>query len=324
MEPNILVESKEKKDSIISTIYSILIITLASILISFTLAAFLNPLNLYGAGLTGIAQIILKVIGLLTVNNAHAFDKYLSITNFILLLPFDILAYFKLSKKYGIYSLWSTIVQAVVLLFQDKIVLLNIFGVLTDKPDTLACVFMVGLLGGLSNGLIFRRGGTSGGFVILCQYLNIKKNKSVGFINLIISGLVVSLGAIIEFFNPQSGSNLSVAFSTACYTLITYVISSFVIDYVHTAYNKIKLEVVTEKGQEIVDALLSHLPHGITVSKGYGAYTKKEKDVLNILIHSYEINKYIQIIKEVDPKAFILSVPVSSFSGRFKVQIINK
>jgi len=317
-------QSIDNKSTVKETIYSVIIVTFASILIGFTISAFLNPLNLYAGGVTGFVQIILKSIGLIFFSNAHELDYLLAALNFLLLLPFDILAYFKLSKKYGIYSLWSSIVQSIVILFQKEIASLNVFGVMTDSPDTLACVFMVGLLGGFSNGLIFRRGGTSGGFVILCQYLNIKKNKSVGSFNLIISSLILFFGALISFFDSSSNGGISVALSTASYTLLTFVISSIVIDSVHTAYNKIKLEVITDKGNLIVDALLKHLPHGITVTRGYGAYTKTEKEVLNILIHSYEINKYINIIKNIDESAFILSVPVSSFSGRFKVQIINK
>ena len=169
-----------------------------------------------------------------------------------------------------------------------------------------------------------RRGATSGGIITLCQYLNIKKGKSVGFINLITCGAIMFMGATISYINQGENAEFGPAFSIALYTFINFLISSLTVDYVHTAYNKAKLEVVTEKGNEIAEALLKELPHGITIERGTGAFSGREKSVLNVIIQNYETSYYVKIIKEIDQEAFVSVLPCRNIFGKFNQKVIDK
>ena len=105
---------KEKTKNVIKTI---IIVIICSAAISISTAMFLNPLDLYAGGVTGIAQIILHIIGILSGNGINAYMSWLGLLNLVLLMPFNILAYFKLSKKYAFYTGISSIVQTVILSF---------------------------------------------------------------------------------------------------------------------------------------------------------------------------------------------------------------
>ena len=317
-----IVSKKEKK---LSVFYSVIIVVLMSSLISISTAMFLNPLKLYAGGVTGIAQIILHFLGIIIKGPEgwHYFDGYLGLLNFVLLLPFNILAYFKLSKKYAVYTSISTIVQSVVLSFPTFWENLKVFHS-EEGYDALACALVAGFIGGLANGILMRRGATSGGIITLCQYLNLKKGKSVGFINLIVSGTIMVFGAIVTFLSQGDEANAGIAISTALYTFINFLISNIVVDWVHTSYNKIKLEIVTEKGEELASELIQLFPHGVTIEKGTGAFSKREKTILNVIIQNYETGYYLKVIKEVDDSAFISIMPCRSTYGKFTQKVIDK
>lgn len=324
INPNNVVSVKQKRQSVF---YSILITIFASALIAITTVMLLNPLKLYAGGVTGVAQIILHLLGIVIkgADGWNAFDGYLGLVNFLLFIPFNVLAWFKLSKKYAIYTSISTIVQSIILMFPTFWENLHVFyNAETGTYDILACAIVAGLVGGIANGLLMRRGATSGGFITLCQYLNLKKGKSVGFINLIVSGSIMVFGAIVSFLSQGEGGDVGIALSTALYTFINFLISNLTVDWVHTSYNKVKLEIITEKGQEITDELIEEFPHGITIERGLGAFSKREKDVLNVIIQNYEVSYYLKIIKGIDADAFVSVLPCSSTFGKFTQKVIDK
>ena len=317
----------KENEKLKTTITSVLIVILASAMLSLSTAVFLNPCELYAGGVTGIAQIILHTIGVIAHGSQgwNDYIGYLGILNFIFLLPFDILAWVKLSKKYAIYTLISSVVQSAILAFSEPLITLGIFRDASGEYNILACVVVAAVVGGACNGLLMRRGATSGGFITLCQYLNLKKGRSVGSINLVVSTAIMLLGATVNYFS-QADANIAIgaAISTALYTLICFTLDNVVIDFVNTIYNKVKMEIITEKGELVTNALLEKFQHGITVTKGYGAYSHHEKWILNAIINNYESNYYIKEIKQIDPDCFISVLPCMGTVGNFRIKTIDK
>lgn len=312
-----------KKEKTLTVVNTIIIIVISSTFMSISTAMFLNPLELYAGGVTGFAQITLHLAGIISGKGINAFDSFLGVLNMIYLLPFNILAWFKLSKKYAIYTFISSVVQTIVLSFPTFWEEINVFKT-GETYDYLASAISAGFIGGLCNGLLMRRGATSGGIITLCQYLNLKKGKSVGFINLITSGSIMVFGAIISILGQEGNKEYGPAISIALYTFIHFLINSLTVDYVHTAYNKVKLEIVTEKGTQLTEELIKELPHGITIEKGIGAFSGREKEVLNVIIQNYESSYYIKAIKEIDPDAFISILPCRNTFGKFNQRYIDK
>ncbi|MBP5343035.1 YitT family protein [bacterium] len=311
--------SNKKTQSVAITI---LVIIFASFVLSVVTQTLIDPIGLYAGGVTGIAQIILHSLGLIINNDINSLKDFLGVLNLILLIPFNILA-LKISKKYALYTVISTVVQTITLSFGNFWVSLGIFRNPDGTYEVLSCVLVAAILVGGMNGIMMRRGATSGGIITLCQYINLKNGKSVGFINLIISSLIIVFGSLISFFDPSQGSFGS-AMTTALYTAVFFILQSIVLDSIHTAYNKVRLEIITEKGDELVKKLIEYMPHGITIEKGIGGFTGREKAILNIVIQKSESNYYSKEILEFDPTAFITIVPVSRIFGKFNAQIIDK
>ena len=318
MSKNINVIDKKKQ----SVFYTILIIIAASFILSVVTASLIDPLGLYAGGVTGIAQIILHALGLIIKQDWNYFKDYLSIANLILLVPFNILA-FKLSKKYALYTFISTIVQTITLSFSSFWTDLGIFRNLDGSYEVLSCVLVASIAVGAMNGVMMRIGATSGGIITMAQYLNIKGGKSVGFINLIVCSTIIVFGSLISFFDPETGS-FGAALTTALYTMVLFILSTLVVDFIHTSYNKVKLEIVTEKGEEVTKMLLEKLPHGLTISTAKGGYTGRDKTMLITVVQKNESIYFSTEILKIDESAFITIIPVSRIFGRFNAQIIDK
>lgn len=309
---------------------TVIIVIVCSAIMSVVTAIFLNPIGLYAGGVTGISQILLHFLGLIFHGRDgwNYYQSWLGYLNFLFLLPFNVLAWFKLSKKYAIYTTISSVVQTIVLVFADQLQSLHVFyNETTGTYDVLSCAIMSGILGGICNGFMMRRGSTSGGIITLCQYLNLKKGRSVGAINLTVSAMIVFFGAIISFLSPAMSTNsgaIGSALATVCYTLLNFGLENIVLDYVHTAYNRVKMEIVTEKGSAIATELTKDFPHGVTIERGTGAYSNRPKEILNVIVQNYETNYYYSIIKKIDPDAFVDILPCTRIFGRFIAKVIDK
>jgi len=261
---------------------------------------FLDPAKLYTGGVTGLSQLIVNVTNMLTDGNVQI---NLGLLVFVFQIPLLIFGWFKLSKRFIIYTLISTIIASIILAFKAPV---NILG-----DDLLTNGLIGGMLGGIGNGILHNAGTSGGGTSIPFQYWSIKTGKSMGMYQIIFHGAIILVAGFIF------------GLDIAIYTIISQVISSIVLDKVFTGYNFIKLEVITTYGLQIADELKKRLPHGVTMIDAVGAYTYQEKTILYAVISVHEIQQYLKLIKEIDPNAFIVMTGVQKVLGKFTKKIIN-
>lgn len=276
----------------------IIFIALGSFIFSIGVLWFLNPVGLYTDGLTGITQLLVNI-----VYDINGKSLNLGLFLFLFNIPVIIFGLFKMGKKFIYYSIYSIILQSLFLGFIPVLVIL--------ENDIISNALVGGILIGVGSGMSLRVGGSAGGFDVLFQYISIKKNIQIGTLGFSVNLVIIAIaGAIFSW-------------PIAVYTIIRLLISNLVIDKVHTSYNYIKIEVVTEKGTQIAQLLVDKTKHGVTVTSGKGAYSKKNKDILHTIISSYELNRFIVMIKEIDETAFISVSTVKKVVGNFTKIVID-
>ncbi|MBN2604315.1 MAG: YitT family protein [Bacilli bacterium] len=270
----------------------IIIIALGSLIASIGIVWFIDPSGLYSGGVTGISQLLVNITYKYTGNSIN-----LGLLLFILNIPIIVFGYLKMSKKFIYYSIYSIGLQSLFIgLLPISIVLEN---------DLISNALVGGILLGIGSGLCLRVGGSSGGVDVIFQYLSLKKNITVGTLGNYLNVFIIAIAGFIF------------SWPIAIYTLIRVIITNLVIDKVHTSYNYIKLEVITEKGEAVANLLVSKANHGVTVTKGKGAYSHNDKDILHTIISSYELNKFVMLIREIDSTAFISVGTVKKVVGNF-------
>lgn len=164
------------------------------------------------------------------------------------------------------------------------------------KDPLLATIFGA-VIYGLGLGINFAAGASSGGTDIIGRILqHFFPRMPIGKLLLVVDGLVIT-AALILFRQ----------INLALYGVVGLVISTYVIDMIIRKLNVSKLAfVISEKGDEIADYLISTSPRGLTKIDVVGAYTGKEKMMLIGALKASEIEKFQAKILEIDSHAFII------------------
>jgi len=276
----------------------IIYITIGSFIGSIGIVWFLNPVGLYSGGISGISQLIVNI-----ALKFFDFKLNLGMILFMLNVPILIFGFIKISRKFIYYSIYSVLLQSVFLgLLPVNLII---------EGDILANALVGAILLGVGNGMSLRVGGSSGGTDILFQYISFKTHTTMGTLGMGLNIVIISVaGFLFEW-------------PIAIYTIIRVIITNLVIDKVHTSYNFIKLEVITEKGVDVAKLLVEKTQHGVTVTTGTGAYSNNDKTILHTIISAYELNRVVSIIRDIDENAFINVSTVKKVVGNFTKIIID-
>jgi len=267
--------------------YFFIIIGLA--IFAFGWTAFLIPMKLTGGGVSGIAAVLF-----------FATNMPIGITSFAINLILLIIAWRILGPKFCINTLISTAILSIFLSFGQQIFtspLLN---------DMAMSTFIGAALSAFGVGLAINYGGNTGGTDIVAMMIGKYRNISYGRVTLYSNILIVGS----SWFVVHSIHNL-------VYSLVVMFVYIFISDIVIDGYKQtFQFFVFSVKNQEIADRINKDLGRGASFLKGYGSYTKADRDILLILSHRNDKARIIRIIKDVDPNAFISISKTSSVFGK--------
>lgn len=165
---------------------------------------------------------------------------------------------------------------------------------------------VAGVFEAVGIGLVLRYGGSTGGTDIVALMVNKYWPVSLSMAFLV-ADLVIC--AMLLFLPDKN-------FSDMCYALEEVVVFSVMIDtVVGGKRSSYQLMVFSEKYGEIADHIIQNMDRGVTVLKAQGWFTKKEKNVLYILISQRELPSLTKVIRETDPKAFMSVSPTNNVYG---------
>lgn len=262
-----------------------LIVIVGSLIIAFAFNFFLVPYGILSSGISGIAILL----GLITPFN-------IGLMNLLLNLPLIILGYFKLGKMITFNTLICVVSVSIFLYLlpvvsvTDNILLSTIFG---------------GVIVGIGVGLILKYSGTSGGLDIIAIILSRTSNVSIGLLLTAMNGIIVLI------------SGAAFNWNIALYTLLSIYLTGIMIDNIHTNHIKLTMQIVTSKGEIIRDDLLRTVYRGITITEGYGGYTKEKKDILMTVVTRYEVPQIKKVVRTHDKTAFINIFETVEVDGTF-------
>lgn len=268
------------------------LLLLGSVMFTVAINMFIEPGGLYAGGLTGVLQIIVMVF-------YDYFGIELSLGSLVLVfnLPILWLAWKSVGKRFAVLTIISVVLQSI---------LFDLIPIHSLADDVLINSIFGGVLVGLGSGIILKIGASSGGMDVVSQYMSYKFDGTVGKYSFIINAFVIFV------------AGYSQSWEVAMYTIISIYIASVLVDKVHTIHMNLTLYVVTQKEEEITQAIWDELYRGITLLEASGAYTKEKRSVLMLVLSSYELYETLEIIKTVDSTAFINVVRSETVVGNFE------
>lgn len=276
-------ESKKKQD-VREILLSFLCITIGATVAAFAIEEFLAPNNIMDGGIVGISMIVDKFIVI-----------PLSVITIILNLPFLFVGYKQLGKLFLAKTAYAMLVFSIMLQvflpFQNA-----------TEEELLATVFG-GVILGIGVGLVIRYGGCLDGTETVAILLSKKISLSVGQIVLVCN--VVIYGVVGILFGLDR----------AMYSLLTYFITSKVIDMIEIGMDQAKaVMIITNEGKRIADSIYKRLGRTVTMLEGEGLISGK-KVVLYCVVTRIELSELKRIIKGDDDSAFMTISDVSEIVG---------
>lgn len=279
-----------KENRIFRWMNSIFFIVVSSFIQTYALQTFVRPSNLLSTGFTGLAILIHRILELYHIN----FPVSLGILLFN--IPAALLCLKSVSLKFTIVSTLQFVLTSFLLtvlrfepLFDDVILNCLIGGVIYG-----ACT-VVALYGE----------GSTGGTDFISIYVANKIGKSIWSYVFIFNMIML---VIFGYF---------FGFQLAGYSILFQFMSTKTIEKFHNRYNQLTLQITTAIPEEIIAEYVKYYRHGISVTKGYGGYSKKELYVCNTVISSYELKEIVRLLKRVDNKIIVNVLRTEEFFGGF-------
>ncbi len=287
-------EEKTIKESVLlksnKTKLSRYIVMLISLLISAILYNFLiQPAKIVTGGVNGIALINYSI------NKINP-----SITILIISIIMLILSYIYLGKECTTGTLIATF--AYPLLVQITSYLTKYITI--DMSDLLVISIFIGVIGGLSNGILYKTGFSNGGLPIISQILFKYHNIPIGKTNFIINTVIILLGSLIY------GTTMIM------YAIIILYINSLIVDKIILGTSKNKaIYIITSKEEDIKEFLIKEMSHTATVFSVKGAFLDKKRKMILTVIPTREYFQVTESIKLLDPDAFYIVNNAYEVSG---------
>ena len=258
-------------------------------LYSLSVAAFLEPAGLITGGATGIALAVGRLTGL-------------SVSGFLLFFNLAMLAWgwLVLGRAFALNTLASSILSPVFLALWER--LLAGRG-LTD--DIVLCTIFSGLGIGAALGVVIRAGASTGGMDIPPLVLQKWFHWPVSA-TMMVFDVAIVLGQIPFSPLPQ-----------VLYGIVMILTHTIVMDkMLMMGESRTEVKLISERSEELCEAILSQLDRGVTILNGAGGYTHEPAAVLLSVVSNRELPKLERLVHDIDPACFLIVSRVTEVSGR--------
>jgi uncharacterized membrane-anchored protein YitT (DUF2179 family) len=262
-----------------------LYILIGSAFIGFSFNVFLLPNQIASGGVSGISTILYGVLGW-----EPAYVQW------TLNIPLFIAGVIFLGKQFGVKTLIGTIFLPLIV-FSTK-------HVDPWTNDPLLGALFGGMGVGIGLGIVFRGKASTGGTDLAAQIIHKYTGLTLGTCVILIDGLIVVSAALV--FDIERGM----------YALISLYVTSKTIDLIQIGFGRSKMAmIITNKQEEVRTGILNKIDRGVTKLSAYGGFTDHERPVLMCVVDQTEFTKLKQLVKAIDPSAFVVVMDAAEVLG---------
>ena len=265
-------------------------VILAALIQVYAIQVFAEPANLLPSGFNGISMLLNQSGKLLGVNIPVSF--YIVLLN----IPAAFLCIKRITKKFAVFSLAEIFLMSI---FLETFRFEPIF------DDILLNLIFGGVIYGLGTVIALKGNASTGGMDFIALYASDKCGKSIWEYVFVMNCIVLAIfGYLFEW-------------SYAGYSILFQFVSTKMISAFHRRYERVTLQVTTQKGDEIIEAYIAAYKHGLSKLEAIGGYSKARMQVLHTVVSSYEVNDIIQLMKKIDNDIIVNIMRTEGFHGNF-------
>ena len=273
-----ILKNQKIKNDIKQTIIDYIVIAIGATIFSLGIVMFSAPNNIAPGGVSGIGTML-----------NHLFNIPIGSVIIAVNIPLFIFSFKKFGKKFFYKSLYATFLTST---------LIDVLPFVLEKhyiySPLLASIFG-GVAIGVGVGIIFLRGGTTGGADILAKLIKLKHpHLSLGTLVFIIDAVIV----VSTLFVYRSIEAL-------LYSTILFFVTSRAVDTIIFGAAKSKmLLIITSHPKEISKKIMEEIGHGVTLIPASGGYTDNKKTIVLSVVRPNEAHEINKFVKEIDRSAF--------------------
>ena len=246
----------------------------------------LIPKEFLAGGVTGLALLVHYLVPSLPVGVIY----------FILNIPLFVVGWMFVGRRFFIYSVAGVAIFSVAVIFPYKIFPIR---------DMILAALTAGIITGVGSGVILKSLGSAGGLDILSIILFKKYSIRPGNIVLAFNALLLTAAA------------LRIPLEMVLYTLIYMFVTSYFVNLVVTGMSQRKaVMIISPQWEAISREIMEKLQRGVTVVRGEGGYTGNEIQILYSVITFSELSRFKEIIKKIDPEAFVVVTETMEVMGK--------
>lgn len=269
----------------------IIVVCIAAVIMALNIKSFVRTGGLYPGGATGLALLIQRAGDMF-----FRVEIPYTVVNVALNAVPVYIGFRYIGKKFTLYSCLMIVLTSV---------LTDILPGYVITYDTLLISIFGGLINGFVISLCLHMNATTGGTDFIAIFLSEK--KGIDSWNMVLGLNVLILAAAGVLFG----------WDKALYSIIFQYTSTQVLHMLYKKYQQETLLAVTNKAEEVYEAIFATTNHGATIIEGQGAYEDRERKIVYSVVSSAESKKVIQAIKQADPHTFINIMKTEQVSGKF-------
>lgn len=266
----------DRLESLWIVIKNLGIIAAGSLLCAVAINGILIPQGFLNAGFSGLALAIHYLFPGLPVAWIY----------FLLNVPLFAIGWKYVGRRFFLYSLAGMVIFSLAIQWIHLPV---------PVENGILSALLAGIISGAGSGIILKSLGSAGGLDILAVVMLQRFSVRLGSTSLGFNSLLLLIGAALF------------SIEIALYTLIYVFVTSHIINLVVTGLSQRKaVIIISPRWKELSQEILHRIHRGVTILEGHGGYSGKEERVIYTVITFQELPRLKNVIKRLDPEAFMV------------------
>ena len=296
-------QNNTKKQMFLNVLKTALGCLISSFLIAFTVHCLITPNNFTVGGIAGTAILI---------HVASGGRIQQSILSFCMNLPLIIISFFFVKRKFALLTSINIILQSIILAIMENTAFSGFVIQFQTNGERIFAAIAAGICFGAGMAIAFKIGGSTGGIDILAVIIQKKfAATSIAWMIFTLNGIVI--GSSIFVFQ---GETPALTLLPIMMSLLEGFVESKINDSMLNGFQSaVEFRIITDKPQEMADALMKELSRGVTSQPATGMYTKKEHSLLLCVVSRRQVPTLKRVMKEIDPDSFAVMANVSQVLG---------
>jgi uncharacterized membrane-anchored protein YitT (DUF2179 family) len=272
-----------------SAIKDYVIITFGLLLFALGWLVFLIPAEITGGGVSGVGAVVYFAAKI------PVSITFLSVNAVLVLIAIKILG-----ANFGVKTIYSILILTT---------FFAVFQGIVKEPivdDMFLSAVLGGMACGIALGIVFSRGGSTGGTDIFAMIVNKYRNVSPGRI-ILYCDVVIIASSYFVFQSPEK-----LVYGYVSMWVVAYSLDSFL----SGANRSAQMFIVSKEYEKIADFINNEAIRGVTILDGTGWYTRENTKIIMSVVRKKETSQIFRKIRQIDPNAFITMGSVMGVYGQ--------